>query len=59
LKDTIPIGVRVQKHLLDRAKTVDPNFNLSKFVRRALIEKYGDVEDEIDLLIKSKEVNYE
>ena len=55
MKDTIPIGVRVQKKLLERAKSIDPSFNLSSFVRSALIEKYGDVEDKVDRFLKQLE----
>lgn len=54
--DTIPIGVRIQKYLLDRAKAIDPDFNLSEFVRSALFEKYGNsIEKSIKILKEIKE----
>lgn len=52
MKDTIPIGVRVQRHLLERAKKVNPDFNLSEFVRGALLKEYGNIEDKVDSFLK-------
>ena len=52
MSGTIPVGVRIQKVLLDRARAVDPDFNLSEFVRGALLKRYGNVEAEVDELLR-------
>ncbi len=55
MNNTIPIGVRVQKRLLDRARSLNPDFNLSEFVRGALLKEFGDVEDKVDEFLDTLE----
>jgi hypothetical protein len=45
---TCAVGVRIPRILLDRAKSIDPDFNLSQFVRCALLKEYGFVEERVD-----------
>jgi len=46
--ETCAVGVRIPKLLLDRAKNKDPDFNLSQFVRGALLKEYGLIEELVD-----------
>ena len=55
MSNTKPVGVRVPIQLLDRAKAVNPNFNLSKYVRQCLSSDYGDVEECVDALLEKFE----
>jgi hypothetical protein len=43
--ETISTGVRIPKYLLDRAKKLDPKFNLSSFVASALYQVFFDDDD--------------
>ena len=46
--ETCAVGVRIPKVLLDSAKSIDPDFNLSQFVRCALLKEYGLIEERVD-----------
>lgn len=50
MSSTVAVGVRVPCDLLELCKLDYPNF--SEFVRCVLREKYGSVEDKVDLLLR-------
>ena len=47
--DTFGIGVRIDKEVYDSIKRLDPSFNLSEFVRRALLDYSVHLECEVFL----------
>ena len=55
--ETCAVGARIPKVLLDRAKNSDPYFNLSQFVRCALLKEYGLIEERVDEVFILKEVD--